>query len=88
MPERCHYLWESASLITAIGVDVAVLAAQEDAPFEQGALTSGPGLGGALDASVPSFSWLSLRQVKENTAERSHWLTLLLTTGIAFLEAC
>jgi len=76
-----HVHWESESHTARF--DVAWLAAQEDAPFEQ--VPTQAWIGGALDASR-DFAWLSLRQVKENTAERSHWLTRLLTNGIAFLS--
>jgi gamma-butyrobetaine dioxygenase len=41
--------------------------------------------GGNLDA-LRDFSWLTLQQARENTADRSRWLTRLLTSGMAFLS--
>jgi alpha-ketoglutarate-dependent taurine dioxygenase len=63
--------------------DVGWLAAQADMPFEQ--VPMQPWIGGALDA-LRDFSWLTLRQARETAAERSRWLTRLLTNGIAFLS--
>jgi gamma-butyrobetaine dioxygenase len=63
--------------------DVGWLAAQMDTPFEH--VPMQPWIGGALDASS-DFSWLTLRQARENAADRSRWFTRLLTSGIAFLS--
>jgi alpha-ketoglutarate-dependent taurine dioxygenase len=63
--------------------DVGWLAAQVAAPFEHVPMQAW--IGGALDASR-DFAWLSLRQARENAADRSRWLTRLLTNGIAFLS--
>jgi gamma-butyrobetaine dioxygenase len=63
--------------------EVGWLAAQADTPFEQVPMQAW--VGGALDA-LRDFAWVGLRQAKENTAERSRWLTRLLTNGIAFLS--
>jgi alpha-ketoglutarate-dependent taurine dioxygenase len=63
--------------------DVGWLAAQVETPFEQ--VPMQPWIGGALDASR-DFSWLTLRQARDNAADRSRWLTRLLTNGIAFLS--
>jgi alpha-ketoglutarate-dependent taurine dioxygenase len=63
--------------------DVGWLAAQADTPFEH--VPMQPWIGGALDASR-DFSWLTLQQARENAADRSRWLTRLLTNGIAFLS--
>jgi alpha-ketoglutarate-dependent taurine dioxygenase len=63
--------------------DVGWLAAQVEAPFEQ--VPMQPWIGGNLDA-LRDFSWLALGQVRENAADRSRWLTRLLTSGIAFLR--
>jgi alpha-ketoglutarate-dependent taurine dioxygenase len=76
-----HVHWESES--RAATFDVEWLAAQADTPFEQVPMQAW--IGGALDASR-DFAWLSLRQVKEDAADRSRWLTRLLTNGIAFLS--
>jgi gamma-butyrobetaine dioxygenase len=59
------------------------LAAQVDTPFEHVPMQAW--IGGALDA-LRDFAWLSLRQAKEDAADRSSWLTRLLTNGIAFLS--
>jgi alpha-ketoglutarate-dependent taurine dioxygenase len=63
--------------------DVGWLAAQVATPFEQVPMQAW--IGGALDA-LRDFSWLTLRQARENAADRSRWLTRLLTNGIAFLS--
>jgi gamma-butyrobetaine dioxygenase len=63
--------------------DVGWLAAQADTPFEHVPMQTW--IGGALDAHR-DFAWLSLRQAEENAAERSRWLTRLLTSGMAFLS--
>jgi gamma-butyrobetaine dioxygenase len=63
--------------------EVGWLAAQADTPIEQVPMQAW--VGGALDA-LRDFAWVGLRQAKENTAERSRWLTRLLTNGIAFLS--
>jgi alpha-ketoglutarate-dependent taurine dioxygenase len=63
--------------------DVAWLAAQMDTPFEH--VPMQPWIGGTLDA-LGDFSWLTLGQARENAADRSRWLTRLLTSGIAFLS--
>jgi alpha-ketoglutarate-dependent taurine dioxygenase len=63
--------------------DVGWLAAQVATPFEHVPMQAW--IGGALDA-MRDFSWLTLRQATENTADRSRWLTRLLTNGIAFLS--
>jgi alpha-ketoglutarate-dependent taurine dioxygenase len=63
--------------------DVGWLAAQADTPFEH--VPMQPWIGGALDASC-DFSWLTLGQARENAADRSRWLSRLLTNGIAFLS--
>jgi alpha-ketoglutarate-dependent taurine dioxygenase len=63
--------------------DVGWLAAQADTPFEH--VPMQPWVGGALDASR-DFAWVGLRQARENAADRSRWLTRLLTNGIAFLS--
>ena len=63
--------------------DVAWLAAQMDTPFEHVPMQDW--IGGTLDA-LRDFSWLTLRQARENSAERSRWLTRLLTRGVAFLS--
>ena len=63
--------------------DVEWLAAQVETPFEHVPMQAW--VGGALDA-VRDFSWLTLRQARENAADRSRWLTRLLTNGIAFLS--
>jgi len=76
-----HVHWENEPHTATF--DVAWLAAQVDTPFEHVPMRAW--LGGALDASR-DFAWLSLRQGKENPADRSRWLTRLLTNGIAFLS--
>jgi alpha-ketoglutarate-dependent taurine dioxygenase len=63
--------------------DVGWLAAQVATPFEHVPMQAW--IGGALDA-LRDFSWLTLRQARENAADRSRWLTRLLTSGIAFLS--
>jgi gamma-butyrobetaine dioxygenase len=63
--------------------DVGWLAAQVAAPFEHVPMQAW--IGGALDASC-DFSWLTLGQARENAADRSRWLSRLLTNGIAFLS--
>jgi alpha-ketoglutarate-dependent taurine dioxygenase len=63
--------------------DVEWLAARADTPFEHVPMQAW--IGGTLEA-VRDFAWLSLRQAKEHAAERSCWLTRLLTNGIAFLS--
>jgi alpha-ketoglutarate-dependent taurine dioxygenase len=63
--------------------DVAWLAAQIDAPFEHVPMRAW--IGSALDAHR-DFAWLRLRQAQENAADRSRWLTGLLTDGMAFLS--
>jgi alpha-ketoglutarate-dependent taurine dioxygenase len=63
--------------------DVGWLAAQGDTPFEH--VPMQPWIGAALDASR-DFSWLTLGQARENAADRSRWLTRMLTDGIAFLS--
>jgi gamma-butyrobetaine dioxygenase len=63
--------------------DVGWLAGQSDTPFEHVPMQAW--IGGALDA-FRDFAWLSLRQAKENAADRSRWLMRLLTNGIAFLS--
>jgi alpha-ketoglutarate-dependent taurine dioxygenase len=63
--------------------DAGWLAAQADTPFEHVPMQAW--IGGSLDA-LRDFSWLTLRQAKENAADRSHWLSRLLTNGIAFLS--
>ena len=63
--------------------DVGWLAAQVDTPFEQVPMQAW--IGGSLDASR-DFAWLDLRQAAENAADRSRWLTRLLTNGVAFLS--
>jgi alpha-ketoglutarate-dependent taurine dioxygenase len=63
--------------------DVGWLAAQADTPFEHVPMQNW--IGGALDA-LRDFSWLTLRQARENAADRSRWLTRLLRHGIAFLS--
>ena len=73
--------WESEPHITTF--DVGWLAAQVNAPFEHVPRQSW--LGGSLDA-LHDFAWLSLPQAKEQAADRSRWLTRLLTDGIAFLS--
>jgi alpha-ketoglutarate-dependent taurine dioxygenase len=73
--------WEN-ELHTAT-FDVEWLAAQADTPFEH--VSMQPWIGGALDA-LRDFSWLTLRQARENAADRSRWLARLLRNGIAFLS--
>ena len=67
----------------AASFDAGWLAAQADTPFEHVAMQAW--IGATLDA-LRDFAWLSLRQAKESAADRSHWLTRLLTNGIAFLS--
>jgi gamma-butyrobetaine dioxygenase len=59
------------------------LAEQVDAPFEHVPMQAW--IGGTLDA-LHDFGWLSLPRAKENSADRSRWLTRLLMNGIAFLS--
>jgi gamma-butyrobetaine dioxygenase len=73
--------WENEAHIATF--DVEWLAAQMDKPFEQVPMQDW--IGGSLDA-LHDFSWLTLQQARENTAQRSRWLTRLLTNGIAFLS--
>ena len=63
--------------------DAGWLAAQADTPFEH--VPMQPWIGGALDASH-DFAWLTLAQAGESAADRSRWLSRLLTNGIAFLS--
>jgi gamma-butyrobetaine dioxygenase len=63
--------------------DVGWLAAQVDWPFERVPIQAWSG--GALEA-LRDFAWLSLPRAKEHAADRSRWLTQLLTSGIAFLS--
>jgi alpha-ketoglutarate-dependent taurine dioxygenase len=76
-----HVQWENEPHTATF--DVGWLATQVETPFEQ--VPMQPWIGGALDA-MRDFSWLTLRQAKENAAERSVWLTRLLTNGIVFLS--
>jgi alpha-ketoglutarate-dependent taurine dioxygenase len=76
-----HVHWENEAHTAAF--DVGWLAAQADSPFEQVPMQAW--MGASLDASR-DFAWLSLRQARENAADRSRWLTRLLTNGIAFLS--
>ena len=79
--EVVHVHWENEP--HAATFDVGWLAAQVDTPFEH--VPMQPWIGEALDA-LRDFSWLTLRQATENAAERSRWLSRLLTDGIAFLS--
>jgi alpha-ketoglutarate-dependent taurine dioxygenase len=74
-------LWENEPHSATF--DVGWLAAQAATPFEHVPMQAW--IGGALDA-LRDFSWLTLRQARENAADRSRWLTRLLTNGIAFLS--
>jgi len=63
--------------------DAAWFAALADTPFEHVPMRAW--IGGALDATR-DFAWIGMRQAQENAADRSRWLTRLLTSGIAFLS--
>ena len=76
-----HVHWENETGTATF--DVGWLAAQAETPFEQVPMQAW--MGGSLDASR-DFAWVGLRQARENAADRSRWLTRLLTNGIAFLS--
>jgi len=76
-----HVQWENEPYTATF--DVEWLAAQADTPFEQVPMQAW--IGGALDA-LRDFAWVGVRQAKESAADRSSWLTRLLTNGIAFLN--
>jgi len=76
-----HVQWEHEPHTATF--DTGWLAAQANAPFEHVPMQAW--VGGALDA-LRDFAWLSLQRAKEDGADRSRWLTRLLTNGIAFLS--
>ena len=76
-----HVHWENEPHTAMF--DVEWLAAQADTPFEH--VPMQPWIGGSLDASR-DFAWVGLRQLNESAADRSRWLSRLLTNGIAFLS--